>query len=57
MTKPGYISDLIERMALSHPEIAFKFINNNQTGCFTLKWKFKDIIYGIYGREIASNLC
>lgn len=42
MTEAGYISDLIERWALSHPEIAFKFINNNQTRMFTSgKWKFK----------------
>lgn len=58
MTEAGYISDLIERMALSHPEIAFKFINNNQTRMFTSgNGNLKDIIYGIYGREIASNLC
>ena len=58
MTEAGYISDLIERMALSHPEIAFKVINNNQTRMFTSgNGNLKDIIYGIYGREIASNLC
>ena len=35
MTEAGYISDLMERMALSHPEIAFKFINNRQTRLHT----------------------
>ncbi len=29
-TEAGYINDLMERMALSHPEISFKFISNNQ---------------------------
>ncbi|MDY3918950.1 MAG: DNA mismatch repair endonuclease MutL [Candidatus Limivivens sp.] len=58
MTEAGYISDLIERMALSHPEIAFKFINNGQTRLHTSgNGNLKDIIYGIYGRDIAGNLC
>ncbi len=57
VTEAGYISDLMERMALSHPDIAFKFINNNQTKLHTSgNANLKDIIYGIYGREIASNL-
>lgn len=57
MTEAGYISELMERMALSHPEISFKFINNNQTRLHTSgNANLKDIIYGIYGRDIAANL-
>jgi len=57
ITEAGYISDLMERMALSHPEIAFKFINNNKTKLHTSgNTNLKDIIYGVYGREIAANL-
>lgn len=57
MTEAGYISELMERMALSHPEIAFKFINNRQTRLHTSgNHNLKDIIYGIYGRDIAANL-
>ena len=57
MTEAGYISELMERMALSHPEIAFKFINNRQTRLQTSgNHNLKDIIYGIYGRDIAANL-
>lgn len=57
MTEAGYISDLMERMALSHPEIAFKFISNNQTKLHTSgNGNLKDIIYGVYGRDIAANL-
>lgn len=56
-TEAGYISDLMERMALSHPEIAFKFISNNQTKLHTSgNGNLKDVIYGIYGRDIAANL-
>lgn len=57
MTEAGYISELMERMALSHPEISFKFINNRQTRLHTSgNTNLKDIIYGIYGRDIAANL-
>lgn len=57
MTEAGYISDLMERMALSHPDVSFKFIHNNQTKLHTSgNFRLKDIIYGVYGREIAANL-
>lgn len=53
----GCVSDLMERMALSHPEIAFKFISNHDTKLHTSgNCNLKDIIYSIYGRDIASNL-
>lgn len=56
-TEAGYIGDLIERLALSHPEISFKFINNNQVKLHTSgNSNLKEIIYHIYGRDIASNL-
>lgn len=57
VTEAGYISDLMERMALSHPDISFKFISNNQTKLHTSgNSNLKDIIYGVFGREIAANL-
>ncbi len=56
-TEAGYINDLMERMALSHPEISFKFISNNQLKIHTSgNSNLKEIIYHIYGREIAGNL-
>ena len=56
-TEAGYVSDLMERMALSHPEISFKFINNNDSKLHTSgNCNLKDIIYGVFGREIASNV-
>ncbi|MCD8397809.1 MAG: DNA mismatch repair endonuclease MutL [Lachnospiraceae bacterium] len=56
-TEAGYVSDLMERLALSHPNIAFKFINNQDTKLHTSgNGKMKDIIYGVYGREITSNI-
>lgn len=56
-TEAGYVSDLMERMALSHPEISFKFINNRDTKLHTSgNCSLQDIIYGVYGREIAANV-
>lgn len=56
-TEAGYVSDLMERMALSHPEISFKFINNRDTKLHTSgNCSLKDIIYGVYGRDIAANV-
>lgn len=56
-TEAGYISELIERLAISHPDISFRFINNNQPKLHTSgNTNVKDIIYHIYGRDIASNV-
>ncbi|MCC8152067.1 MAG: DNA mismatch repair endonuclease MutL [Lachnospiraceae bacterium] len=56
-TEAGYISDMMERIALSHPDISFKFINNGQIRLHTSgNSRLKDIIYHIYGRDIAANL-
>ncbi len=56
-TEGGYISDMVEKLALSHPDISFKFINNNQTKLHTSgNGNRRDIIYHIFGREISSSL-
>ena len=48
---------MVEHLALSHPDITFKFINNNQTKLHTSgNGNRKDLIYHIFGREIASAL-
>lgn len=57
MTEAGYIQDLMQRMAMSHPEISFKFINNRQNRLNTSgNGKLKDIIYHIYGRDVSVNI-
>ena len=56
-TEAAYISDVVEHLALSHPDITFQFINNNQTKLHTSgNGNRKDLIYHIFGREIASAL-
>lgn len=57
MTEAGHVSDLMTRMALSHPHISFQFINNGQSKLHTSgNGNLRDVIYHIYGREIAANL-
>lgn len=56
-TEASHVSDLVTRLALSHPNISFQFINNGDTKLHTTgSGEIKDMIYGIYGRDISSNL-
>ena len=56
-TEGSYISSLMQYLALSHPDISFRFINNNQNKLHTSgNTNLKDIIYSVYGREITANL-
>ena len=51
------MADLVEKIALSHPEISIRFINNNQSRLHTSgNHNLKDIIYAVFGREITANL-
>ncbi len=57
MTEASYVSDLLEKLSLSHPDVSFKFINNGQNKLHTSgNTKVKDIIYNVYGRDITANL-
>ena len=56
-TEGGYIIDLMEHMALSRPDIAFKLIVGSQTKFYTTgNGQLKEVIYRIYGRDTASNV-
>ncbi len=57
MTEAGYISDLMERLIVSHPGVAFKFIVNNQVKLQSSgNNNSKDILYHIYGRDVSREL-
>ncbi len=57
MTEASHVGDLMTRLALSHPEISFQFLNNGQSKLHTSgNGNLKDVIYHVYGRDIASNL-
>ena len=53
----NYISSLMEQLALFHPEISFKYIQNKQVKLHTSgNYNVKDVIYNVYGRDIARAL-
>ena len=56
-TEAGYISSFIEQLALSHPHISFKYMQNGQTKLHTSgNNNLKEVIYQIYGRNITREL-
>lgn len=56
-TEGSHIAQLMENMALSRPDLSVRFINNGQNKLYTTgNGRLHDLIYTIYGREIASNL-
>lgn len=56
-TEAGYISDILSRLALAHPEIAFKLINSNQTVLHTTgNNDLQSAIFSVYGRDISQNI-
>ena len=57
MTEAGHVQDLLIRLSLSHPEVGFLFVNNGQEKLRTSgNGKLKDVIYNVYGRDVAANL-
>lgn len=56
-TEASYINSMMEHLALSRPDISFQLIVNNQPKLHTNgNSKLLDIIYHIYGRDIAKAL-
>ena len=56
-TEAAHIAELVEKLALSHSDIAFRLIINNQTRLQTSgDSNLKAVIYAIYGRDIASAI-
>ncbi len=56
-TEAGYISDLMEHLALSHPDVAIQFTIGSQSRFHTSgNGDMKEVIYRIYGREVANSI-
>lgn len=56
-TEGGYVADMMEHLALSHPEISIKFIQNGQIKFHTSgNGNLKEVIYRIYGKDITDAL-
>ncbi len=57
VTEAGYISDMLEKIALSHPEVSFRFINQSATKLETSgNGDLKDCLFRIMGRDTVNNL-
>ncbi len=57
MSEAAAVHELMTRLALSHPEISFKVFIHNQMKLQTAgNGSLKDVIYHIYGRDIAMRL-
>lgn len=57
MTEASHISELMTRLALSHPEVSIRFVSNGQTRLSTSgNGRLKDVIYHVFGREVAKEL-
>lgn len=56
-TEGSYVADLMEHLALSHPDISIKFIVNGQVRFQTSgNNQLKEVIYRIYGKEVTEHL-
>ena len=56
-TEAGYIEDVVSRTALVNPSIAIKLVSSGKTVIQTTgNGKLQDVIYGIYGKDIASSV-
>lgn len=56
-TEAGYIEDIVARLALSHPEISVKLINNGKEVIFTPgDNKLTSAVYAVYGKEIKDAM-
>lgn len=56
-TEGGYIETAVERIALIHPEVGFKLINNKKEVLHTSgNGNMTDVVYNVFGKDIAQNL-
>ena len=56
-TEGNLISEIVEKLSLSHPEIAFQLSIDKKNRLSTIgTGKLKDCIYQIYGKDITKNL-
>ena len=57
MSEGAHVGEVMEKLALSHPEVSFRFINGRDTKLLTNgSGDVKALIYSVFGRDIAANL-
>ena len=56
-TESGHVSDLINKIALGHPEVAIQYINNGNTVLHTAGNNDpKTAVFYVYGKDAANNM-
>lgn len=56
-TESGRINDFIIKLAISHPEISFKLINNNKSSLATPgRGDLKETLQSLYGASVGQSL-
>ncbi|WP_179631869.1 DNA mismatch repair endonuclease MutL [Clostridium peptidivorans] len=51
------ISDIVQRLALAHPDVSFKLINNEKTVLHSFgTGDIKDVIRNVYGKNVLENV-
>ena len=54
-TEAGYVTDVMTRFVLSHPEISFRFVKNGKDVIFSQgDGNLKNAVYAVYGRDYAN---
>lgn len=56
-TESGYISDIVNKLALAHPEISIKYINNGNVMLHTSgNNDLKTAVFHVYGKEVSQKM-
>lgn len=57
VTEANAVASVVEKIAVSHPEISFRFIRDGKQTLITSgNGELKDAIYSVFGREFAQSL-
>ena len=56
-TEAGYVEEAVRKMALSHPEVSFRFVADGKEKLFTPgDGKLENAVFTIYGKDISGAL-
>jgi DNA mismatch repair protein MutL len=56
-TEASHAAGIVQKLALAHPEISFKFFHNHRLNFSSPgTGRLIDVLFGIYGLDIANNL-
>lgn len=56
-TEAGYIEEVVTRIALANPHVAFKYINNGKNVLQTIgNGDLVTVVFSIFGKEVSTNL-